>query len=345
MNSIRKTIAFGVAGEGRGHASRAIALTESLQDQYKVVIFAPETIRGYLQANLDGIEIIDIPGINFHKENHIIRYRKTIIKNLTNIGRFHPEVKNIARILKEHSIEAMISDFEPYTAVAANMLKLPVLNLNHPAIVLRYFSIKPDALAAKLAARIMMPPGTQDLICSFYGGDIGPIIRKDLKTSKPARGDYFIVYAKEGSVEAINKALLEFPGFNFRIFPDAKQDFNEALINCRGVISAAGHQMLSEALYLEKPVLAFPQKMQFEQRLNAVMLERSGWGMQGDPGKLKESIGRFLAAIDDFPYRFDRHDNFYLNDFTQAAANCIRSFVESNAPEHTKNRTVSIRQA
>ncbi len=335
MNNTKKLISFGVAGEGRGHAARTIALTEALQEHYEVMIFAPQSIRRFLAESLPETEIIEIPGINFHKENHVVRYRKTLLKNLTKIGRIQPEVRRLSALMSEFGVTALVSDFEPYTALAAKSLNLPVLNLNHPGVVLRYFSIKPDALAAKFAARIMMPRGTQDLICSFYGGDIGPILRKDIKNRKPRRDNYYLVYTKEESRESVLEAIREFPDTDFRVFPDKKQNFTEALTGCKGVISSSGHQMLSEALFLGKPVLAFPQKMQFEQRLNAIMLERSGWGMYGDINRIAKSVGSFIESIDNFPFRRTNNDNFIFIDSTMAAANCIRSFVDTNDPAYT----------
>ncbi|MDC7226635.1 MAG: glycosyltransferase family protein [Spirochaetales bacterium] len=355
MNEKKKIIAFGVAGEGRGHAARAIALSEILQDYFDIFIFAPSSISDFLSSKLYNIEIIEIPGINFHKENHVIKYHKTLMKNLTNIGRVHPEVKKITELMRNIGVDAVVSDFEPYTAIAASFLNLPVLNLNHPGVVLRYFSLKPDALAARLAARIMMPSGTQELICSFYGGDIGPIIRKEIKSKEPFRGNYYVIYTKEESRTAVLKALECFPDVNFRVFPNQQEDFTEALIGCKGVISSSGHQMLSEALYLRKPILAFPQKMQFEQRLNAIMLERSGRGLHGDINHIERSLQEFIEAIDSFPMSPATHDHFLFTDFTQAAANCIRNFVIQNDPAYTtkqiggfkyrKNRPVQVKPA
>ncbi len=355
MKNNRKTIAFGVAGEGLGHAARTIALSELLQEYYKIVVFAPSTISGFISKKLENVRIIEIPAISFYKENHVIRYRKTLLMNLTNIGRLHPEVKRLTGCMSELDIDAVVSDFEPYTAIAGTTLNLPVLNLNHPGVVLKYFSLKPDALAAKITARIMMPSGTQELICSFYGGDIGPIIRKEIRTVKPHKGDYYIVYTKNESRDAVLKALGNFPESEFRVFPDSKTDFISSLAGCRGVISSGGHQMLSEALYLKKPVLAFPQKMQFEQRLNAIMLENSGWGIHGDIGKIEASVDQFIKTIDRFPFGSTPNDNFLFNDFSIAAANCIRDFIEQNDPARTvkqignlsfrKNRPVRIKSA
>ena len=113
--------------------------------------------------------------------------------------------------------------------------------------------------------------------------------------------------------------------------------------------------MLSEALYLKKPVLAFPQKMQFEQRLNAIMLERSGWGMEGDINRISKSLKQFTDSINSFPFRRVNNDCFLYTDSTLAAANCIRNFIEQNDPAYTrkqlgmftwrKNRPVQVKPA
>ncbi|MDC7126457.1 MAG: glycosyltransferase family protein [Spirochaetales bacterium] len=338
MDDIRTTVAFGVAGEGRGHAARTIALSQRLGDRFRIVIFAPPSIRSFLSEGLPDAEIIDIPGINFHKENHVIKYRKTLLKNLTNIGRIHPDIKRITALMKENSVDAVISDFEPYTAVAAKELGLPVLSLNHPGIVLRYFSMMPDALAAKLAAKIMMPAGTKELLCSFYGGDVGPILRQEIRNIQPTKKDYYVVYTKEESRGAILEALKKYPEKEFRVFPDKNMDFIESFANCKGVISSSGHQMLSESLYLKKPVLAFPQKMQFEQRLNAIMLEQSGWGMEGNIKKIEDSLDKFFNSIESFPLETTTNETFLFTDYTQAAANCISAFVESEIQASPESR-------
>jgi uncharacterized protein (TIGR00661 family) len=53
------------------------------------------------------------------------------------------------------------------------------------------------------------------------------------------------------------------------------------LSTAKAVIATAGFTLMSEALYLGKPYLAFPMQGQFEQHLNAHMLDLLGYGAQG----------------------------------------------------------------
>jgi hypothetical protein len=45
------------------------------------------------------------------------------------------------------------------------------------------------------------------------------------------------------------------------------------------VICGGGHTLISEALYLGKPVLSFPIRFAGEQEVNAAYLDRLGYGM------------------------------------------------------------------
>ena len=328
MKDRKIRIAFGCAGEGRGHAARTVALSEMLKDRFSITVFAPSSVTDFISESISGIEPVTIPQIGFYRENHSIRYRKTVSMNLPVLINIQEEVGRIAAQLDSMDIAALVSDFEPLTAIAASKVGIPVLKLNHPGIVLRYFSMKPDAIAAKIAAKLMMPEKTDELICSFYGGDIGPIIREEIRRMSPSSGDYYLVYTKAESRNSFETALEDFPGTRFRLFPDGSDSFAEALAGCRGVICPAGHQMISEALYLGKPVLAFPQKMQFEQRLNSIMLERSGWGMAGNINRIEESLEKFMDSIDGFPLRQTNTDHFLLRDYTAAAANMVAAFAE-----------------
>ena len=50
-------------------------------------------------------------------------------------------------------------------------------------------------------------------------------------------------------------------------------------MTARGVVTGGGFSLLSEAVYLGKPVLSVPLRGQFEQLMNARYLEREGFGI------------------------------------------------------------------
>lgn len=86
-----------------------------------------------------------------------------------------------------------------------------------------------------------------------------------------------MVYLKKSLAEELLPILKLFPQNKLRFFPNSEHDFITSLASCRGVISSAGHQLISECLHLQKPMLVIPESGQYEQQLNAEMLEKTGW--------------------------------------------------------------------
>jgi UDP:flavonoid glycosyltransferase YjiC (YdhE family) len=61
--------------------------------------------------------------------------------------------------------------------------------------------------------------------------------------------------------------------------PASNKGFVEDLRTANGVIAGGGFSLLSEAVFLAKPVLSVPLQGQFEQLMNARYLERCGYGL------------------------------------------------------------------
>ena len=334
-------IVYGVAGEGRGHAARAAALWPFLSNDLELSIWCPESIAGFIREKCPQASLDKIPGIHFSLQGHKVDYLGTINKNLPLIFRFNEITDDMADRMKKRNVCGVISDFEPFTAVAAWKAGIPLLNLNHPAVVRRYFSLLPDAVSAKLVASVMTPPAQKNLICSFYDGDVGPILRDEIRRAEPRKGDYILVYVKDSSAEQVKKILADFPDQEFHIFPDKQKDFIHYLAGCAGVIAPAGHQLLSESLYLGKPVLALPQKGQYEQRLNARMLKASGWGRGTDLNNLAKDAKEFIRDLDRFPFKADPYHKFIFEDHTARTAGIISGFFHEAAGRETLSPRVS----
>jgi uncharacterized protein (TIGR00661 family) len=65
--------------------------------------------------------------------------------------------------------------------------------------------------------------------------------------------------------------------FHFRrLSPDFVQD----LARCDRLVASAGHQLICEARFFQKPLLAIPEPGQYEQHINAWYVQRHGLGMQ-----------------------------------------------------------------
>ncbi|HAN31481.1 MAG TPA: teichoic acid biosynthesis protein, partial [Myxococcales bacterium] len=83
--------------------------------------------------------------------------------------------------------------------------------------------------------------------------------------------------------------------------PFSQQGFIDDLASCTAVIAGGGFSLMSEAIYLGKPVLSVPLGGQFEQILNALWLQKLGYGIyrqQVAQRELKEFLERCPELID-----------------------------------------------
>ncbi|MDF1568006.1 MAG: glycosyltransferase family protein [Spirochaetaceae bacterium] len=334
-----KRIGFSLAGEGRGHAARVVALSQILKNRYEIVYFCPETVQAFIRKHITNPAIITVPALNFVNNGHGIDYVGTLLKTLKCVKTLNRDISGLAEQIRRSEISALISDFEPYASWAAAICDVPVLNLNHPGVILKFLSLSPGAWVARSVAALMMPPAHKTIICSFYRGDVGPILRKEIREAQVSSGDYFLVYVKDSSRVRMRKALSRFTDVQFRVFPNSEEDFTQALAGCRGVIAPAGHQLISESLFLGKPVLAIPQRGQFEQRLNARMLKLSGRGDRGRFRTLEKDLHRFLVGIQDYPHAARGFETFRYDDDTERTAGMIMSFVIENSSAQPTRRT------
>jgi len=73
----------------------------------------------------------------------------------------------------------------------------------------------------------------------------------------------------------------------------------EDLAASQALITTAGNQLVGEALFLGKPVLAMPEKGNYEQHINAFYLKQSGLGTTVEMDMLtSERVKFFLNHFD-----------------------------------------------
>ncbi|MDP3963195.1 MAG: glycosyltransferase family protein, partial [bacterium] len=76
-------ILYGVAGEGSGHAARAIEVIRHLIGRgHKVVVLSHDRGFSYLEGSCD---VRTIFGLQLAYKEQKIQYRKTLLKNITKI--------------------------------------------------------------------------------------------------------------------------------------------------------------------------------------------------------------------------------------------------------------------
>ena len=346
-------ILYGVNGEGMGHATRSRVVIDHLLSEHDVRVVASGAAFEYLR---DGLPAVDrIFGPTFAMEEGEIRRWATVRENLATVGReLSPTAREwYARVL-EWRPEVVITDFEPLAALYARESRSPLIaidNINmldrcrHDAEIVA--GARSDFRVAKAVTASMVNGANEYVVTTFFYPRVSrarttlvpPIVRPEVEAAEPERGEHLVVYF--GGDPALLDALRA-SGVPCRVYgmrggpaaderdgnlefrPRSNDGFVEDLRTARGVVAGGGFSLLSEAVYLGKPVLAIPLRGQFEQLLNARYLEREGYGLCAqDVGP--ETVRAFVDGLD----RFERA----LADYEQEGNRVTLETVERLATE------------
>ena len=323
-------IAIAFCGEGFGHASRISAIASELKKYHNLTFWCPVEVQAFFKKNYPEAEPYSVPLLSIVKKHNKIQLFPTMKVNAQSILLSKKIVSDLAKKLLELKIEAVISDYEPFLAKAAKKIGIPLLLFNHPGIITRFSKFHTSYFLSSFTAKVMMPYYKENnlIISSFYHGDVGPIIRNELKQIKTKKEDFILVYLKTSLKDKILPVLEKLQEVNFKYFPNHEDDFISALASCKGVIAPAGHQLISECLYLKKPILVIPESRQYEQLLNAQMLLKTGLGDMIDEKNMKESIINFIHKTEiGFFSKNNKLENFILTDDLENAVNKINLFL------------------
>jgi len=297
---MRKTIAYSCAGEGLGHAARMVCLGPLLERHFDVVYYVPASVRPYVEGRLPGRRFRDLPWFQFQKDGDRVLYWRTFFQSLRQSFSMMADVLRLRRWLDDDGAVAVVSDYDPYLAWAARGARKKVVQFNHPGVILKHFSLDPRCWAAALVGLLMEGPWTSRVHVSFYDGDVGPMIRPELLSRPRSRSGPWLLHLKDEYRPLVLPALERAGLGPYELFPRKGGDFDGALARCRGVISSAGHQIISEALVLGKPILVVPQRGQYEQTLNAKKLTRARRGLRSSLLTLERDLVRFRAWAEKF---------------------------------------------
>jgi uncharacterized protein (TIGR00661 family) len=323
-------ILYGVSGEGSGHSSRARVVLrhllsggESRGHEVKVVTYN----RGV--ASLAGeFDVFEVEGLHIRTAENRVDVVKTFTDNVSRLGQGLRRVRELARLVDELEPECVLTDFEPTTAYLARAKELPLVSIDNQHRM-RYMDyprpahLERDALVTQAVIRAMVPSPDAALVTTFYFGEVKnertflfpPILRQEVRALEPARGDHVLVYFTQafGSFLDRLRALprerfvvygMEREGEerNLRFERPSQEGFLEHLASCKAVIATAGFTLMTEAMHLGKPMLALPMRGQFEQELNALLLEDMGCGKNGRELH-SDAIGDFLYRLPDYEER------------------------------------------
>jgi uncharacterized protein (TIGR00661 family) len=302
-------IIYALSGQGRGHTSRVIAISDELRRKGHEVIFCcGGTAQEILES--EGENVISVPALRQIMQGNQIQHGKTIACNWKYVVGLPDIVARLADEFSRIRPDLLITDFEAFSPKAARRLGLPVLSFNHQQVVTetRYDLPASERVAATLAGmaiRLIAPSRPEHiLLTSFffpplrhpeYTTLVPPIIRPVVKAATPSKGEHILVYYNqpEGAeyvLDTLRRVNAPFIVYNFgqpaepQKYPNIQfkepslDGFLKDLAACRAIICTAGFTLISEALYLGKPLLAVPNRGIFEQTINALFLVRDQLG-------------------------------------------------------------------
>lgn len=335
-------IFYSMAGEGRGHATRVRSIVEALRHEHEIVIFAPGVAYDFLaecypsQTNTN-VKTYRIPGLLFQYRDRRLSYSRTVWSAGEYLMRYPGLVKRLEAEIRRAQPDLVITDFEPALPHAAKRCDVPFISLNHQHfLVVSDLSSLPWDL--RLKARCSAPivsayyrGQAETIVSSFYFPplrkqyqhtvmQIGVLLRPEIVAAQPIEQGHVLVYLRRFADENV-MAALESLNRDVRVYglgtrpargriqfcPVSDDAFLEDLRTCDALISNAGNQLVGEAMFLGKPVLAIPEQNNFEQYINAHFVRQSqagDWLENRDVST--QTLGRFMNRLDEYREGIDR---------------------------------------
>lgn len=322
-------ILYGVVGEGMGHATRSRVLLDHLVKNHDVHIVVSGRARDYLAKHFENVH--NIWGFTIAYEGNSVKKWQTVLQNLKGAAQGWPQnVRTYFELVEKFSPDVVVSDFESFSYLFAKNHRLPVISVDNMQIINRC-KHDPSLLAGhedafemtRSLVKSKLPGAFHYLITTFFypplrkeRTTLAPsILRPEIIAAKSEPGDHLLVYQTATTNDALLEGL-KATGLQCRIYgmrrdlkapqcegtltfmPFAEQGFIDDLRTARAVVAGGGYTLMSEAVYLRKPVLSLPIEGQFEQVLNALYLEQLGYGAYGRTLD-GQTIGAFLEKVPD----------------------------------------------
>lgn len=282
-------IFYGVQGTGNGHITRARVMAKEL---YAAGIEVDFQFTGRPVDKYFDMEIFKnyrtCAGLTFNTHNGQVSYLKTARDT---------QPLTLMRDIKSLDLEGydlIISDFEPVTAWAARKQKKFVLGIGHQYAF--NYAI-PRAGSDPIANQVMKYFAPASVGVGLHWHHFGqPILPPIIETkTMPSQlvDNKIIVYLPFENQNEVIALLAPFENFEFHLYspdvvaskfkhiscnPLSRENFQNDLHDCVGIISNAGFELASEALQLGKKILAKPLHSQMEQISNAAALQQLGYG-------------------------------------------------------------------
>lgn len=319
-----------------GHATRSkVVIGHLLARGHDVRIATSDRAADLLEASF--------PGRVFRIEGFHLKYDKGTVarwQSFSHLLSSAPEslttnAKRFVQVHREFQPEVVISDFESFTYYFAKSHRLPILSVDNMQVINRCTLGIPFPEAeeesyqlARAIIKAKVPYCQRYLVTSFFDAPprkertevVSPILRDAILAARPSEGSHILVYQTATSQSDLIEGLKAVKGQEFRVYGFNREEdhgsvqlkkfsedgFIADLASAKAVLTNGGFSLISEAVYLHKPILAFPLAGQFEQWVNAAMVERTGYG-RNFPKFSPDAVKSFLHDLPDFASKVAGH--------------------------------------
>jgi uncharacterized protein (TIGR00661 family) len=333
-------ILYGVVGEGMGHATRSKVVCEHLvASGHEVKIVVSGRAHAFLAKSFS--DVVEIKGLTIRYVDNRMDRNGTLARNVlaapwmlaANVGAYLDRVAAFRP-------DAVISDFDSFAYMFAKRHRLPIVSIDNQQIISRCKlpkfakqGVKVDYQMTKAFVRAKLPACDRYVVTTFffppirkrYDKDtslVPPILRRAvLGAKKRARpGEHVLVYQTSTTdtrlideLNAVSEHKFVVYGFrknarrgNCTLREFSEDGFVEDLASARAVVTNGGLTLISEAVYLGKPVFSVPVSHQYEQILNARYVEELGYGLAAE--RIEADVLRlFLGEAPKYASRVAKH--------------------------------------
>lgn len=331
-------ILYGVVGEGMGHAIRSRVVLDWLFAQgHSVEIMASSRAADFLARRFP--EVHRIHGLHIIYDENRVRKSRTLWSNLREgVAALPAQLRSYFELVRDFAPEVVISDFESWVYLYGKTHGLPVISIDNMQVLNRckhdgdlLRGIERQFRLQRAFVRAKLPFCDQYLVTSFFYPPVTgkrttlvpPVLRPEVVATPATPGEHLLVYQTSEDHEALS-GVLAGSGLECRIYglrrdltedhvegnlcfrPFDERRFIADLASARAVISGGSFTVMSECVYLHKPLLAVPVGGQVEQVVNARYLQRAGYGQTADFIDA-DVLARFIAAVPGCEERLARY--------------------------------------
>jgi uncharacterized protein (TIGR00661 family) len=363
-------VLYGVNGEGLGHATRShVVIDALLRAGHDVRVMASGAAFKYLESRLGHVS--EIFGPSFAMDHGEIRRWASVTHTVEAARRALPgSVRRWMAAVREWRPDVVVTDFEPLSGIYARSWHRPLVCVDNIHMVVRcrhddeiLADAHEDYRIARAVTEAMVPSAGDYVITTFFRPPllrgrtvlVPPIVRPAIVAAEPVRGEHLLVYSggSDDVIEALRESGMPCRVYGMRDGPEAGSSdgaieyrprsvdgFVDDLVSARGVVTGGGFSLLSEAVYLGKPVLSVPLRGQFEQLMNARYLDREGFGMCA-PTVDARVLSAFLDGLDRCHDRLGE----YVQDGNVEALDTIIARVTAAGADTRRDRARARREA